>query len=130
MGTGSVQHRIAEHELGILPRVIKNVFEFIQVPRHCCFVNRLLIFQRLVACFGFQISNSQQQTEKGLGEYQVRCSFLEIHNEDIVDLLDESSENAPNAEPKAVSIRESTRGEITVIGVEEQSVSNFDELMG
>jgi hypothetical protein len=76
----------------------------------------------------------QQETAANAGEFQLRCSFLEIHNEDIRDLLADDAldahGHAHDADEKVVSIRESVRGEITVVGVEEQSVSSVDELMG
>ena len=81
------------------------------------------------SCFSLQ-----RETAANAGEFQLRCSFLEIHNEDIRDLLADDAldahGHAHDADEKVVSIRESVRGEITVVGVEEQSVSSVDELMG
>ncbi|KAK4521692.1 uncharacterized protein ATC70_004225 [Mucor velutinosus] len=60
--------------------------------------------------------------------FQVCVSFLELHNEDLVDLL------CPNVKSRReglnLTIREDSHGNICWSGVREESVSNTTELMG
>lgn len=83
----------------------------------------------------------QRETAAGRGEFRVRCSFLEIHNEEIKDLLDSDADSAAghgsggsgarkDGQEKLIAIRETPRGEIMVLGVEEPDVTSYEELMG
>lgn len=60
--------------------------------------------------------------------FQVCVSFLELHNEDLVDLL------CPNVRGRReglnLTIREDSQGNICWSGVREEGVSNTAELMG
>ncbi|GAB5585246.1 Kinesin-like protein kif21a [Umbelopsis nana] len=52
---------------------------------------------------------------------QISATFLELHNEDLIDLLNPSSKN--------ISIREDSRGNIYWLGAQEQSTANPDQLL-
>ncbi|KAG2172265.1 hypothetical protein INT43_004806, partial [Umbelopsis isabellina] len=52
---------------------------------------------------------------------QISTTFLELHNEDLIDLLNPSAKN--------ISIREDPQGNIYWIGAQEQSTNNPEELL-
>lgn len=70
--------------------------------------------------------------------FQVCVSFLELHNEDLVDLLCSSSNNGAvkrrGSEASTfvsnLTIREDSQGNICWSGVKEEIVSSPNELMG
>lgn len=55
----------------------------------------------------------------------IKVSFVEIHNEDLIDLL---SEGEYESKPQ-VMIREDTKGSIILSGLQEIKVNNEDEVM-
>lgn len=59
-----------------------------------------------------------------LNQYEVYVSFLELYNEDIIDLLSPFKKENPN-----LSIREDHLGNIHWYGVREEKVSNSFELL-
>lgn len=59
--------------------------------------------------------------------FQVCVSFLELHNEDLVDLL---CPNVKRKEGLNLTIREDSHGNICWSGVREEVVSSPQELMG
>eukprot|EP00742_Colponemidia_sp_Colp-10_P010914 GILJ01012048.1.p1 GENE.GILJ01012048.1~~GILJ01012048.1.p1 ORF type:complete len:2113 (+),score=435.57 GILJ01012048.1:1-6339(+) len=91
MGTGN-GYGISDDEMGIIPRVIRQIFETIQ-------------------------------QKKGTAHFLVRVSYLEIYNEDVKDLLH------PETPSKSIAIREDANGGILVVGVQEEAVNSFDEMM-
>ncbi|KAL9544257.1 hypothetical protein MBANPS3_007717 [Mucor bainieri] len=63
--------------------------------------------------------------------FQVCVSFLELHNEDLVDLLCPNVRNSNSRrEGLNLTIREDSQGNICWSGVREEGVSNTAELMG
>ena len=56
-------------------------------------------------------------------ETKVKISFLEIHNEEIKDLL------IPKSDNKSIVIRENASGDIILIGIHEHEVNNADEML-
>ena len=52
----------------------------------------------------------------------MKCSFLEIYNEELIDLLDPAGVN------KNVKIREEKNGKISVYGLQEKTVKTSDEM--
>eukprot|EP00474_Spongospora_subterranea_P000960 CRZ01418.1 hypothetical protein [Spongospora subterranea] len=93
MGTESNGLSTPNEEKGILPRVIHDLFQYVK-------------------------ENSDSSRE-----FSVRCSFLEIYNEELRDLLNVSSR------PKSISIRETANGLVVPFGVEERHVSDASELL-
>lgn len=64
-------------------------------------------------------------------EFIVKCSFLEIYNEEIHDLLDASVEGGYDRylnKGKDITIREEKNGNISVYGLQEEKVENSEEL--
>ena len=124
MGT-AYNESLQEEFVGITPRVINSIF------------NRI-----------------EQEEKDNIAEYKVNVSFLEIHNENINDLLFLSNEkninildendlnngaggntnnNVPTVRSKSIkhptiNVRENQEGEIILAGLSEESVSNVDEI--
>ncbi|XP_048775989.2 chromosome-associated kinesin KIF4-like isoform X2 [Ostrea edulis] len=80
-----------ETEMGIIPRVIRELFNGI--------------------------------ADRPESDFAVKVSYLEIHNEDINDLL------CPPAKQEPLSIREDLNGEIRLPGLSEVVVQSFEETM-
>ncbi|KAJ3157827.1 hypothetical protein HDU89_000206 [Geranomyces variabilis] len=63
-------------------------------------------------------------------KYEVFVSFLELYNEEIVDLLlPRAKDGSTAANPSALSIREDGTGKIRWYGIKEQPVSSPEELL-
>ncbi|CAG8725561.1 14300_t:CDS:2, partial [Acaulospora morrowiae] len=58
-------------------------------------------------------------------KFTVKVSFIEIHNEDLIDLLGEGEED----ERPPVTIREDSKGNIYWTGLQEVKVNNVDEVI-
>ena len=82
MGSGCFD--VADDEIGIIPRVVNDVF-----------------------------AEAHRQAESGASETRVRCAFLEVHNEEVRDLLH------PDTSPKRITIRERADGAIVAAGARE-----------
>lgn len=89
---GTDYHKGDDQE-GILPRFTKNLFEWIE-----------------------------QQQQQPNTTYQVKVSFLELYNEDIIDLL--SKNPASN-----ITIREDINGNISWSGVHDEVVQGSADLL-
>ncbi len=96
---------IKDEDLGIIPRVIRLIFDEIDKRKH-------------------------------KAEFIVKCTFLEIYNEELHDLLDHGalSGNTGNGlidrfiQKKEISIREEKNGSISVFGLREEKVNCYEEL--
>ncbi|ORZ15066.1 P-loop containing nucleoside triphosphate hydrolase protein, partial [Absidia repens] len=69
-------------------------------------------------------TNSNNNT-KSKYKYTVKVSFVEIYNEELIDLLN----FAPPNERPPVTIREDTKGQIYWTGVKEMMVNNTDDVL-
>lgn len=58
-------------------------------------------------------------------KYSVKVSFVEIYNEELIDLLN----GAPPGERQAVNIREDAKGNIYWTGVREVNVGSADDVL-
>ncbi|CAM8928426.1 unnamed protein product [Rhodiola kirilowii] len=74
------------------------------------------IFQMLFT----EIQKVQENSEDKLMNYQCRCSFLEIYNEQIGDLLDPTQRN--------LQIRDDTKNGIYVENLSEEYVTSYDDV--
>ena len=92
MGSGSAD--LFDDDLGIIPRVVKDVF-----------------------------AESNARFESRSSDVRVRCAFLEVHNEEVRDLLH------PDTNPRRISIREKSDGAIVVAGAREVVTTNADEML-
>lgn len=70
------------------------------------------------------------EARKSKAEFIVKCSFLEIYNEELHDLLDPSQMSGVDRfiQKKDINIREEKNGTISVYGLREEEVSTYDEL--
>ncbi|CAG8763472.1 7566_t:CDS:2, partial [Racocetra persica] len=71
----------------------------------------------------FEILTSPQYKSR---KFQIKVSFIEIYNEDLIDLLGEGDEES---RPQ-VMIREDSKGHILWSGLQEIKVNSVDEVMG
>lgn len=88
--------------------------------------NGMGIIPRAVASI-FQQCRDLKEERGGAWNYNIKGSFIELYNEDLIDLLgfDESGGKASN-----VQIREDKQGHIIWEGLREVSVKNSNEVMG
>jgi hypothetical protein len=63
-------------------------------------------------------------------QYEVYVSFLELYNEDLIDLLNPQSRENNKKGKSELMIREDANGQIYWAGVKEVAVSNPDDLLG
>jgi len=66
------------------------------------------------------------EARKTKAEFIIKCSFLEIYNEELNDLLDTNA-LVPSS-GKNINIREEKNGTISVYGLKEVTVKNTEEL--
>ena len=85
---------VPDDETGIIPRVVNDVF-----------------------------AEAHRQAESGASETSVRCAFLEVHNEEVRDLLH------PDTSPKRITIRERADGAIVAAGAREVATRSADETL-
>ncbi|CAG8519033.1 29620_t:CDS:2, partial [Racocetra persica] len=79
------------------------------------------IIPRTMATLFSLVNSGQYKSHK----FSIKVSFIEIHNEDLIDLLGEGNEE----ERPPVMIREDSRGNIYWTGLQELKVNNVDEVM-
>ncbi len=95
---GLVAGKLPDPNTGIIPRAVAQIFESIQTA---------------------------QKLKAGAVQYTVKASFIEIYNEDLIDLLaDAEGDNRP-----LVQIREDKQGHIFWSGLREVKVKNVAEVM-
>ena len=68
-------------------------------------------------------AEAHRQAESGASETSVRCAFLEVHNEEVRDLLH------PDTSPKRITIRERADGAIVAAGAREVATRSADETL-
>lgn len=74
---------------------------------------------------------SEIEMRKAKAEFVVKCSFLEIYNEEIHDLLDPATLLSDNIvkNQKQVTIREEKAGQISLYGLQEEKVNCPEDLV-
>lgn len=102
MGTAQHTQATDPEEDGIVPRAMELLFEKLQ-------------------------QNEQSMNRRGQQQYRcsVKVSFVEIYNEELIDLLN----SAPPNEKPPVTIREDTKGHIYWTGVKEVTVNNTNDIL-
>lgn len=77
------------------------------------------------ASFSVEQQQQQQRQQPANRRFSVKVSFVEIYNEDLVDLLNP----APADERPPVTIREDTKGQIYWTGVKEVPVDSTEDVL-
>ncbi|XP_054707969.1 kinesin-like protein KIF21A [Uloborus diversus] len=104
MGTG-LDHSFQQDERGIIPRAVEHLFQ--------------------------KIHDIQEQEKKKGGtppEFKVNAQFMELYNEEIIDLLD-STRDMDNKNRKIIRIHGDSLGQIYADGVIAQCVTNVQEAL-
>lgn len=68
------------------------------------------------------------EKRKSRVEFIIKCSFLEIYNEELNDLLDGNALHLSGERNNKINIREEKNGSISVYGLREEKVENAEEL--
>jgi hypothetical protein len=75
------------------------------------------------------------ENRKSKADIIIKCSFIEIYNEELHDLLDHPSAATSNGividrfiQKKDIQIREEKNGSISLFGLREEKVSSYEEL--
>ncbi|CEP13797.1 hypothetical protein [Parasitella parasitica] len=126
---GTAQHTDATdpEEDGIVPRAMALLFDILQQQQ----LNELSLSSPGSSINGksnmrplSQVLHTNQQ-QRSVYRYSVKVSFVEIYNEELIDLLN----SAPSSEKPPVTIREDTKGHIYWTGVKEVNVHNTDDVL-
>ncbi|KAG7323928.1 hypothetical protein KOW79_011944 [Hemibagrus wyckioides] len=105
MGTG-FDVTIPENELGIIPRAVSHLFKGIEQRR-------------------------QAATEQGrpVPEFKINAQFLELYNEEVLDLFDSTRDIESRKQKSHIKIHEDSSGGIYTVGVTTRTVSSEAEMM-
>ncbi|KAF5902586.1 kinesin-like protein KIF21A isoform X3 [Clarias magur] len=105
MGTG-FDVSIPEDELGIIPRAVSHLFKGIEQRR-------------------------QAATEQGrpVPEFKINAQFLELYNEEVLDLFDSARDMESRKQKSHIKIHEDASGGIYTVGVTTRTVSSEAEMM-
>ncbi|XP_058480470.1 kinesin-like protein KIF21A isoform X2 [Solea solea] len=105
MGTG-FDVNIGEDELGIIPRAVKHLFRGIEERR-------------------------QAATEQGkpVPEFKINAQFLELYNEEVLDLFDSTRDIETRKQKSHVKIHEDASGGIYTVGVTTRTVTSAAEMI-
>ncbi|KAK5616669.1 Kinesin-like protein kif21a [Crenichthys baileyi] len=102
MGTG-FDVNIAEEELGIIPRAVHHLFKGIE-ERH----------------------QAAQEQGRPVPEFKINAQFLELYNEEVLDLFDSTRDMKQKSH---IKIHEDAAGGIYTVGVTTRTVSSEAEMM-
>ncbi|KAL0962790.1 hypothetical protein UPYG_G00345490 [Umbra pygmaea] len=105
MGTG-FDVNISEEELGIIPRAVSHLFRGIEERR-------------------------QAATEQGkpVPEFKINAQFLELYNEEVLDLFDSTRDIDGKRQKSTIKIHEDANGGIYTVGVTTRTVTSEAEMM-
>ncbi|XP_028814899.1 kinesin-like protein KIF21A isoform X3 [Denticeps clupeoides] len=105
MGTG-FDVSIEDDELGIIPRAVSHLFKGIE--QRC-----------------------QAATEQGrpVPEFKINAQFLELYNEEVLDLFDTTRDMEARKQKSHIKIHEDASGGIYTVGVTTRTVSSEAEMM-
>ncbi|KAL2091131.1 hypothetical protein ACEWY4_013394 [Coilia grayii] len=105
MGTG-FDVNVCEEEQGIIPRAVRQLFQGIQRRR-----------------------DDAQSTGTQAPEFKVSAQFLELYNEEILDLFDSTRDPEARGRKSNIKIHEDGSGGIYTTGVTSRLVTSEDELL-
>ncbi|KAM8882901.1 kinesin-like protein KIF21A [Synchiropus picturatus] len=105
MGTG-FDVSIGEDELGIIPRAVNHLFRGIEERR-------------------------QAATEQGrpVPEFKINAQFLELYNEEVLDLFDSTRDLEARKQKSNIKIHEDANGGIYTVGVTTRTVTSAAEMI-
>uniref|UniRef100_A0A4W5R900 Kinesin family member 21A n=1 Tax=Hucho hucho TaxID=62062 RepID=A0A4W5R900_9TELE len=105
MGTG-FDVNISEGELGIIPRAVRHLFRGIEERR-------------------------QAATEQGkpVPEFKINAQFLELYNEEVLDLFESTRDMDGKRQKSTIKIHEDANGGIYTVGVTTRTVTSEAEMM-
>uniref|UniRef100_A0A3B5AP92 Kinesin-like protein n=1 Tax=Stegastes partitus TaxID=144197 RepID=A0A3B5AP92_9TELE len=105
MGTG-FDVNIGEDELGIIPRAVNHLFRGIEERR-------------------------QAATEQGrpVPEFKINAQFLELYNEEVLDLFDSTRDLEARRQKSNIKIHEDANGGIYTVGVTTRTVTSAAEMI-
>uniref|UniRef100_A0A3B4AFP3 Kinesin-like protein n=1 Tax=Periophthalmus magnuspinnatus TaxID=409849 RepID=A0A3B4AFP3_9GOBI len=105
MGTG-FDVSISEDELGIIPRAVNHLFRGIERRR-------------------------QDASENGLPlpEFKINAQFLELYNEEVLDLFDTTRDLETRKQKSNIKIHEDANGGIYTVGVTTRTVNSAAEMI-
>uniref|UniRef100_A0A669BBA9 Kinesin family member 21A n=1 Tax=Oreochromis niloticus TaxID=8128 RepID=A0A669BBA9_ORENI len=105
MGTG-FDVNIGEDELGIIPRAVNHLFRGIEERR-------------------------QAATEQGrpVPEFKINAQFLELYNEEVLDLFDTTRDLEVRKQKSNIKIHEDANGGIYTVGVTTRTVTSAAEMI-
>ncbi|XP_055761231.1 kinesin-like protein KIF21A isoform X11 [Salvelinus fontinalis] len=105
MGTG-FDVNICEEELGIIPRAVRHLFRGIE-------------------------ERQQAATEQGkpVPEFKINAQFLELYNEEVLDLFESTRDMDGKRQKSTIKIHEDANGGIYTVGVTTRTVTSEAEMM-
>ncbi|XP_068611578.1 kinesin-like protein KIF21A [Brachionichthys hirsutus] len=105
MGTG-FDVNIGEDELGIVPRAVNHLFRGIE-------------------------QRQQAATEQGrpVPEFKINAQFLELYNEEVLDLFDSTRDADARKQRSSIKIHEDANGGIYTVGVATRTVTSAAEMI-
>ncbi|XP_074554103.1 kinesin-like protein KIF21A isoform X3 [Halichoeres trimaculatus] len=105
MGTG-FDVNIGEDELGIIPRAVNHLFRGIE-------------------------ERKQAATEQGkpVPEFKINAQFLELYNEEVLDLFDSTRDIEARKQKSNIKIHEDANGGIYTVGVTTRTVTSAAEMI-
>ncbi|KAG1472165.1 hypothetical protein G6F56_001702 [Rhizopus delemar] len=115
MGTAQHDQQTNPEGTGIIPRAMSLLFELLQQKG----------VEQPPAQNQFRSIRPVSQMSNKYYRYSVKVSFVEIYNEELIDLLN----SAPPHEKPPVTIREDTKGHIYWTGVSEVSVKSTEDVL-
>ncbi|XP_055933295.1 kinesin-like protein KIF21A isoform X2 [Argiope bruennichi] len=105
MGTG-FDMSANEEEIGIIPRAVNQLFNGIA-----------------------KLQNEAQNKKITPPEFKVTAQFMELYNEEVIDLLDPVGEGEERGKKSNVKIHEDSNGQIITVGLTSRSVSSASEAL-
>ncbi|GAB6022342.1 Kinesin-like protein kif21b [Chamberlinius hualienensis] len=105
MGTG-FEVNSTEDDLGIIPRAIDHLFGGIEQRRQNAY-----------------------DLNQPLPDFKIHCQFIELYNEEIVDLLDDTRDSFGHRKKSGIRIHENSQGGIYTVGVTSKTVTTKIETL-
>ncbi|XP_055795509.1 kinesin-like protein KIF21B isoform X4 [Salvelinus fontinalis] len=105
MGTG-FDVNIGEEELGIIPRAVTHLFRGIE-----------------------QRQQAAKEQGRPVPEFKINAQFLELYNEEVLDLFDSTRDLEARTQKSHVKIHEDANGGIYTVGVTTRTVASEAEMM-